>query len=149
MTVFVDGERREWHLIEIKQGARRVASASFRQRPHGAELVLHGYPEPRFSSRGALAIEVRYRGVFEPGDDPIGLDILYQPEGMRGPLWTSNDAPEAPKIEIVEFDVWGEAGELEAVFSGQICLREFIFSPTDISRCMALSGQVSTRLTAR
>lgn len=148
MTAFLNGESMSWHLITFRQGGRLTSSASFRQNAHKAELILHGHAEPRFTSKGALTIEVRYEGIYEAGAEPIGMDILYLPEGMRGPIWTSNDAPEPPRIEFLAFDIWGDVGRLEAVFSGQLCLRRFIYSPTDTSQCMTLSGQVTTEFVA-
>ena len=148
MTGFLDGDRHVWHLIAFEQGERRISSASFRQTSYNAELILHGHSGPRFASRGGLSLEVRYKGTFERTATPIGLDILYLPEGLRGPIWTSNDAPTAPTIEIIDFDVWGDVGHVEAVFSAQLCLRRTLYAPTDTTACKALSGQVATDLAA-
>lgn len=146
MTAFVDGAPMGWHLITFEKGGEVTASASFRQTPHKAELILHGHAGERFASKGGLSIEVRYGGIYDAGAEPIGLDILYLPEGLRGPIWTSNDANTAPSIEIIAFDVWGNVGHVEAVFQAELCLRRYIYSPTDTTRCKTLSGQVATDL---
>ena len=146
MTAFLDGVPLDWHLITFVKGGEVTASASFRQTPYKAELILHGHAKERFASKGGLSVEARFGGVFEVGAEPIGLDILYLPEGLRGPIWTSNDATTAPRIEIIAFDVWGDVGHVEAVFQGELCLRQFIYSPTDTSQCKSLSGQVTTDL---
>ena len=146
MTAFLDGAPMDWHLITFETGGEVTASASFRQTPHRADLILHGHVEDRFASKGGLTVEVRYEGLFDAEAKPIGLDILYLPEGLRGPIWTSSDANRAPDIEIIAFDVWGNVGRVEAVFQGELCLRQYIYSPTDRSQCKTLSGQVSTDL---
>ena len=148
MTGFLDRERHTWHLIAFDQRQRHVSSASFRQTPYKAELILHGHAEPQFASRGGLSIEVRYKGTFDMGATPVGLDILYLPEGLRGPIWTSSDADAAPTIEITEFTVWGEVGHVEAVFFARLCLRRTIYAPTDRNTCKTLNGQIATALAA-
>lgn len=146
MTAFVDGVPRSWHLITFEKGGELTSSAGFRQTAHKAEFFLHGHARPEFTSKGGLSLEVRYPGRYAPDVQPMGIDILYLPEGLRGPIWTSNDAPEPPSIEVIAFDVWGGVGYFEAVFQAQLCLREFIYSPTDTSQCLSVSGQVSTEL---
>ncbi len=148
MTGFLDRERHTWHLIVFEQRQRHVSSASFRQTPYNAELILHGHVEPHFDSRGGLSIEVRYKGTFDVGATPVGLDILYLPEGLRGPIWTSSDADETPTIEITDFTVWGDVGHVEAVFFARLCLRRTIYAPTDRNTCKTLNGQIATALSA-
>ncbi len=148
MTAFLDRERHTWHLIAFDHRQRHVSSASFRQTPNKAELILHGHLEPHFTSRGGLSIEVRYKGTFDMGAKPVGLDILYLPEGLRGPIWTSSDADEIPTIEITDFTVWGDVGHVEAVFFARLCLRRTIYAPTDRNTCKTLNGQITTALAA-
>lgn len=148
LTAYLDGQRMDWHLIEIEQGGRATASASFRQTAYGATLILHGHTETRFTSRGGLSVEVRYHGLFDAAATPAGLDILYLPEGLRGPIWTSADAPRPPAIEILSFDLWGDVGHVEAVVTAQLCLRRTLYDKTDPTTCKTLSGHVSTDLAA-
>lgn len=148
ITAFLDGQEREWHTISMEQGGQNVATASFEQTANLAELHLQGHPIPAFTSKDVLSIDVRYLGRYRPDDDPMSIEILYMPDGMGGPFWTSQGAVVRPRFRIVSFDVWGSIGRVEAAFDGELCLRPIISSATDPSTCKTVSGKVETDLFA-
>ena len=78
----------------------------------------------------------------------MAVDILYTPNGLSGPLWTSRGAPTPPELQILSFEIWGETGDLTAIFSGQICKRPRLFSQTDTTDCKSLNGLIETRIDA-
>ena len=149
ITAFLDGEERVWHTITMEQGGKTIATATLQQSPHLAELQIQGHPVPGFTSKEVLSIDARFSGQYVPGAAPMSVEILYTPNGLSGPLWTSRGAPEPPRLQIVELDIWGSVGRVVAVITGEICMRPRLFSRTDISDCKSLNGKVETRLEVR
>ncbi len=145
ITAFLDGEEQTWHTITMTQGGQPVATASFEQTSHYADLYLQGHPEPRFVSKGMLSVDVRYAGQFTPDDDPMAIEIMYLPNGMGGQFFTSRGAGEMARFQIVAFDVWGTAAELVAAFSGRLCSTR-MNAPVDPTDCMRISGQITSRI---
>ena len=146
ITAFLDGEERIWHTIGFEQGDGTVFTATFEQKPYLAELLLQGHPEPRFTSKDVLSVDVQFAGQYAAGDEPSAIEVLYTPNGLAGPLWTSRGALTPSRLDVIELDVWGSVGRLVAVVSGQVCKRPQLFSQTDVSDCMRLSGVIETRL---
>lgn len=149
MTAFLDGEERVWYTITFPQAGETVYTATLERKPYQVELLLQGHPVPAFTSKDALSVDARFPGDYTLGDDPLSVEILYTPNGLSGPLWTSRGAPTAPRLQIVELDAWGGAGHLVAVVSGEICRRARLFSRTDPSDCKRISGKIETRLDVR
>ena len=146
ITAFLDGQERTWHTITMEQLGGDVATASLTLGARLTELQVQGHPEPRFSTDDMLSLEVRYLGPYAPDATPLSLDIMYMPDGMGGPFWTTRGAPVQPEIDILVLDVWGGFGRLQAVFSGRLCLRRIISSATDPTTCKQVSGLIDTRL---
>lgn len=146
ITGHLDGAARVWHTIRMTQMGRTVASAGIAQGPRLTEIGIQGHPEPRFATEGMLTLDIRYPGAYVPGAEPLSVDILYMPQGMGGPFWTSDGAPRRPNVEIVLLDVWGNFGRLRAAFAGQLCLRKIISSATDPENCREITGVVDTGL---
>ena len=149
ITAFLDGEERQWHTITFRQSDRDIATATFRQSGHLAELQIQGHPISEFTSKDVLSIDVRYRGLYSADAKPMAVDNLFTPGGLSGPLWTSRDAPEPAEVQILAFDIWGDVGELTAIFSGQICKKPRLFSQTNTTDCMRLNGLIETRVEVR
>lgn len=145
IRAFIDREEQLWHTISMIQGGRPVATASFTQSAHYADLYLQGHLEPRFVSKGMLSLDVRFPGQFKPGDPAASIEIIYMPNGMGGQFFTSRGTEPAPVIDIVAFDVWGEAGEIVVTFSGQLCAA-WMNRPRDPTDCKTLSGHATTKI---
>ncbi len=149
MTAYVDGEERIWYTITFPQAGNTVFTATLEQKPYQVELLLQGHPVRSFTSKDVLSVDARFSGTYAAGDEPLSVEILYTPNGLSGPLWTSRGAPEAPRLQIVELNAWGGAGDLVAIVSGEICRRARLFSQTDVSDCKRVSGKIETRLEVR
>jgi len=149
ITAFMDGDQRTWHVITFEQSGRDFATATFRQSGHLAELQMQGHPVPEFTSKEVLSIDARFKGLYTPEAEPMSVDILYTPNGLSGPFWTSRGTQEQPDFEILSFDIWGDVGTLSALFSGQICKRQRLFSQTDTTDCIRVNGLVETRVEMR
>ena len=145
ITAFIDGKEQSWHTITMTQGDQQVATASFEQTSHYADLYVQGHPEPRFVSKGMLSVDVRYAGQFTPDDDPMAIEIMYLPNGMGGQFFTSRGAGELARFQIVAFDGWGTAAELVAAFSGKLCSTR-MNAPVDLTDCMRINGQITSRI---
>ena len=145
IRAFLDGEERIWHTITMQQGGESVATASFKQTAHHADLYLQGHFEPRFVSKGMLSVEVRYAGQFAPGAEPRGIEIIYLPNGMGGKFFTTRGTEPAPQFQIVDFDAWGVSGTLVAAFSGRLCAA-WMNRPRDPTDCKTVEGQVTSRV---
>ena len=146
ITGFLDGKDRLWHTITLDQGGKRVATATLLQQGHFAELRIQGHPVPAFTSKEVISIDARFPVHYKAGDQPTSVEILYTPNGLSGPLWTSRDAPVPPRLEILELDAWGGVGSVLAVITGQVCKRPSLFSRTDTSDCKNLNGKIETRI---
>ncbi len=146
INAFLDGEERVWHTITMEQGDRQIATATWQQRPYLAELLLQGHPVPEFTSKEALSIDTSFGGQYASGNEPISVEILYTPNGLSGPLWTSRGAPVEARLQIIELEIWGGVGRLVAVITGQVCMRPRLFSQTDVTDCKMLNGKIETRL---
>ncbi|MDF0598311.1 hypothetical protein [Psychromarinibacter halotolerans] len=148
ITGFLDGEPTAWHTITMQQGGRTVATASVVQGVRLTELYVQGHPEARFGTAGLLSLEARYTGTYAPGATPLSVDVLFMPDGMGGPFWTSRGAARAPVLDIVSLEIWGNFGRLEAVFDAQLCLRPIISAATDPDTCRKVTGVIETELSA-
>lgn len=148
ITAFLDGNKRVWHTITMEQGGRQVPTATFQQRANLAELKLQGHPIPEFTNKEALSIDAQFQGQYNLGSVPTSVEILYTPNGLTGPFWTSRGARLQPRLQIVELEAWGGVGRLVAVVSGEVCKRPRLFSRTDPDDCMTFTGKVETRIDA-
>lgn len=137
---------RLWFTITTERRGRTDASAMIRLGPRLTEIHVQGYPGREFTSRDVFSVETRYIGHFAPGMVPMSVDILYMPDGMGGPFWTSNGAGFAPVVRVLELDVWGAVGEMDMLFFGELCLKPYISAATDPETCREVSGRVVTEL---
>ncbi len=135
-----------WHTITTERAGGTEASAGLRFGPRLTELQIQGFPGPQFTSTNAISVDVRYLGPYAPDAVPMSVDILYMPEGMGGPFWTSNGAPIAPTVRVLALDVWGAFGRIDLLFSGELCLRKIISAATDQGRCREVTGRIETEL---
>ncbi|MBS8227285.1 hypothetical protein DYI42_13730 [Vannielia litorea] len=130
----------------MSQGGDATASASLRRGTRLTELSVHGHPEPAFSTRDVLSLEVRYLGAYAPGALPLSVDVMHMPEGMAGPFWTSRGAANPARVDIVELDVYGSYGRLVATFEAELCFRPIISSATDTGNCRPVTGLIETEI---
>lgn len=146
ITAYLDGVPQNWHTVTMQQGGRKVATASFTQGARLSELRIQGHPEPRFSTRGVFSLEVRYLGIYVPATLPLSVDVMYVPEGLGGPFWTSRGATRPATVDVVELETWGNYGRLVAAFDAELCLRAMISAFTDPTTCREVTGVIETEL---
>lgn len=140
------GKEMSWHTITVARTDGDIATASLRLGPRLTEFQIQGHRTAAFTSRDVLSLDLRYPVPFELGAPPVAIDILYMPEGMGGPFWTSAGAGMAPVVQLLSLDVWGSYGRVEALFAGELCLRPIISSATDPDTCRDLTGRIETEL---
>lgn len=146
IIAFLEGEAATWHTITMQQLGETRATASITLGSRLTEVNVQGHPEPRFTAHNVMSVDVRYLGTYSPDADPLTVDIMFMPDGMGGPFWTSKGAPEPSRIDIISLELIGSYGRLEAAFAGQLCLREFISTRTDPTICREVTGMIDTRL---
>ncbi|EBA09355.1 hypothetical protein [Sagittula stellata] len=146
MTARVDGAPMEWRLYAFDRSGGQIATAAFRQDQWLAELQLQGHVEPDFSSADVMSLTVRFPGWYAPGVAPMSVDILYVPERLGGPFWTSRGARQGPSVEIVRFDVMGRMGEIDLAFAGKLCRKAYLSAPVDLGNCVEVLGRVVSRV---
>lgn len=149
IDAFIDGERHIWRTITLEQSGETISTARFHQSARMAELYLQAHPEPRFTTHDVISLEVRYLGQYSPKAEPMDVEILYMPNGMGGPFWTSRGAPLSATIDVIDFDIWGDVGKITVAFSGEICHRAKISAVPDPTNCKTVSGVAETELSAR
>ncbi len=146
ITAFIGGEERIWQTVTMEQGGRTLGTASFDQGPRLTTLRIQGHPEPRFTTRDVFSVEVRYVGDYADGAVPLSVDVIHVPEGMGGPFWTSREATQPARVDVIEFGIWGTYGRLVAAFEAELCFRPMLSAPTDRSRCVPVTGVIETDL---
>lgn len=143
-----DSEEREWFTISLKQNGQTDASATFGRGRMTTDLHIQGHPRPVFTASDVFSIDVMFIGGFVPGDKPASVDIIHLPEGMSGPIWTSEGAP-APVVlifEALETSEPGEIGRAIGSFEAELCLKASITAEPDTSDCRLISGTFDTQV---
>lgn len=146
ITAFLDGQERIWHTISMTQNGKSVATASVKKNSSQVAFYLQGHPEPRFTSKGMLSLDVRYVGALNLAGKPKTVEILYLPNGMAGPVWTSVGTTRAAEFQIVDFTLWGNTGEIIAAFSAELCATQITSGPVDLEDCIQLNGKVVSKV---
>ncbi|WP_425098629.1 hypothetical protein [Tropicibacter sp. S64] len=146
MTARLDGVPHAWRIYALDRPGGRIVTAGFRQSQWLAELQVQGYTEPTFAGADGMAVTVRFSGWYEPGMEPLSVDILHTPDGMGGPFWTSRGTSRPARVEIVRFDVLGSVGEIELAFTGELCRKPSLSAAVDFGTCVEVLGVVETRV---
>lgn len=146
ITAFLNGEKRVWYTILMKQSGKSVATASITESNNQVAFYLQGHPTPHFTSKGMLSLDVRYHGQPESAQAPAKVEILYLPNGMAGPVWTSVGTTRAADFQIVDFSLWGNTGDIIAAFSAELCATQITSGPVDLEDCIQLTGKIVSKL---
>ncbi|MBF9030455.1 hypothetical protein HKCCE3408_08615 [Rhodobacterales bacterium HKCCE3408] len=143
------GEGRTWFTISMVQDGETLASADLSEGRMGlVNLHLQGHPRPTFTSSDVLSIDATFMGEVAAGAEPMTLEIMYLPEGMSGPIWTSQDAPTPPMIvlETLETAEAGQVGSVAATFAGEVCFRASMREEPDPTNCNTIEGRIDSQL---
>ena len=148
ITAFLNGEEHVWYTILMEQSGKSVATASIQKNNAQVAFYLQGHPTPHFTSKGMLSLDVRYRGQLDVASVPTKVEILYLPNGMAGPVWTSVGTTRAAEFQIVDFNLWGNTGEIIAAFSAELCATQITSGPVDLDDCIQLNGKIVSKVMA-
>lgn len=139
------GEARVWHTISLEQGGEFHASAEYRKHSGFTMLNVQGHPEPKFTTSDVLSVNLMWMGDPNPGTAPMTVEVMFMPEGMKGPYWISADAPEAAEADlVVEAD--GDRGRVSGTFRAMLCRQSDMSTPPDTNDCKTISGTVDSGL---
>ena len=122
------------------------ASATFSTGRLTSDLHIQGHPRPSFTTSDVLSIDLMYRGRFEPGAEPMAIEVMYMPTGMRPPFWTSDQAPSPASVSFDALSLEDGAGRASGTFSATLCIVETITSEPDTARCQPIEGRFDTQL---
>lgn len=138
------GEAKTWYTITLGGNSTDDSSATFDDEGGFAMLHLQGHPGDRFTTNDVISVDLMWMGTFSAEKAPISVEFLYMPNGMTGPFWTSEDAPQPA---TADFDVVVEGDpKVTGTFSGMLCFKEGITTPVDTANCKPFSGTVDSTL---
>ncbi|MGA9573242.1 MAG: hypothetical protein WBS20_04755 [Lysobacterales bacterium] len=145
----LDGEARQWFTISVKQGERKALSASFRNDNRLPTLSLQGHPEPRYSSADVLSVTASWFGAYDPAKSPVSVEIIFMPEGMSKPFYTSDQVAESPTLTVDMMEWSDDTGRATGSFSGKICLVPKLYEAPNLDDCKTVSGTFDTAIQVR
>ncbi|QEP30327.1 hypothetical protein [Pukyongiella litopenaei] len=146
ITADFGGETKEWHIISVTRGNETAISAGYRDHRLLPTLSLQGHPEPRFTVNDVLSISGRWFGGYDESKPISGVEIIFMPNGLSNPFYTSDQVPGDPVMTLERFEKDGEAGHATGVFSGKVCLVPEMYAEPDMSDCKDISGSFDTPL---
>ncbi|MDF0600406.1 hypothetical protein P1J78_06665 [Psychromarinibacter sp. C21-152] len=143
VTVDMGGEARTFYTITAESGGETAATAEFGKQSMFTTLHIQAHPAPRFTATDVISLDLMWMGDFAPGKAPNSVELIHMPDGMNGPIWTNEGAPQ-PIATDLEIDL--EGGTVRGSFGGPLCIRESIAAETDTGTCMEVSGTVESGL---
>jgi len=141
------GGPKSWQVVTIERLSVPVHAGEFDPVRLGYEIAIQAVADAQDPNRDTISFELLLVQQEGQGSVLQAGDMLYLPKGMSGPFWTSRGNPFT--FEVLYFDVWGNVGNLEAVFDGTLCHRARLSAPVDRDNCHAINGFLSTRLYRR
>ena len=149
ITAEIDGTQRVWSVITVTRGDESMISASFNGSNRLASLSLQGHPEPRFTTTDVLSVEGMWFGGYSADKPVTDVEIIFMPEGMSNPFYTSDQVPEQATITLDTLDVGETEGRATGSFSGKICRVAKLYEEPDLDDCINLSGTFDTAIQIR
>lgn len=149
MTVELDGEARRFHFISVTRGERTAMSAGFVDHERLPSLNLQAHPEPRFTTRDVVSVSGSWFGGYSADKPLTGVEILFLPEGMSKPFYTTDQVPGDPDLTLDSFGIDGDTGQASGTFSGKLCRVEKLYEAPDMNDCKDISGTFETVLQVR
>ncbi len=149
MTVQMDGTERTFHFISATRGERTMLSAGYIDHPQLPSLNLQAHPEPRFTTTDVISVSGSWFGGYQEGKPLTGVEILFLPDGMRNPFYTTDQVGGEPTITLDVFEIDGETGRASGSFSGRLCLVSELYETPDMDDCIDVSGVFETALQLR
>lgn len=144
-----DGSERQWYTLERTVGEQTAASASFRNTKRLSSLNIQAHPEPRFSNVGVLSISASWFGTFELGKAPVSVEVLYLPEGMSNPFYTSDQVTDGATLAIESINLDEGSGHITGRFTAKLCHVTELYEAPDMGDCKDIDGAFDTKLQVR
>ncbi|WP_421704343.1 hypothetical protein [Aliiroseovarius sp.] len=141
------GGLRSWQVVTIERQSGPVHSGEFDPVRLGYEIAIQAVADAAQPNQDSISFELLLVQQEGQGSFLRAGDMLFLPQGMSGPFWSSRGNPFT--LEVLYFDVWGDVGNLEAVFDGTLCHRARLSAPVDRDNCRAINGFISTKLYRR
>jgi hypothetical protein len=149
ITANLDGTQSEWHIISAKRGDKTIMTAGFGGPKKLPSLTLQGHPEPHFSTTGVLSVRGSWFGGYESAKPLSQVEILFLPQGMSKPFYTSDQVPDGAEMVLDNIELGDETGQASGTFSGKICLVQELYEAPDMNNCKVVSGSFNTALQIR
>lgn len=140
------GEQREWHIISVTRGSETIITAGYRDHRMLPTLSLQGHPEPSFTVTDVLSISGSWFGGYSESKPISEVEIIFMPNGMSKPFYTSDQVPGDPVITLERFEKGDETGHASGTFSGKVCLVPELYAEPDLNDCKEISGNFDTPL---
>ena len=148
INLTMNGEAREFFVISATRGDETVRTASFKDDGRLPSLDVQGHPVPRFTASDVFSISAFWFGSFDPGKSP-DVEIIYLPETMTKPFYTSDQVPEAPQFTLDSFEQDGTSGRATGSFTAKLCFVPKLYEPPDMNDCKVIEGTFDTALDVR
>lgn len=142
----LDGETRAWYTIAMTQGSRTDASATVSTGGVTSDLHIQGHPRPSFTTSDVLSIDLMYRGNVQSGAEPMSVEVMYMPTGMKPPFWTSDKGASPASVSFDRLSLESGAGRASGTFSATLCIVENMTAEPDTTRCRPIEGRFDTQL---
>lgn len=147
-TVDVDlgGEVRTFHTVGMKRDGQTAMTSTFNLSDRLSDLTIQAHPVPRFTSTDVISINASWFGAYSDGAAPASVEVLWLPEGMSKPFYTSDQVSEAPVLEIGMINRDGETGQITGTISATVCRVSGLYEPPDMEDCLPLTGTFDTQV---
>lgn len=142
----LNGEARTWYTLTLTLGGQTDASATFSTGSLTSDLHMQAHPRPSFTTTDVLSIDLMYRGAYQPGADPMDVEIMYMPTGMRPPFWTSSSTGTPVSVTFDELSLDSDVGHATGTFSATLCIVEALGADPDTSQCQPIEGRFDTKV---
>lgn len=140
ITAEFDGATIEQATMRVDQDGEKSATAEISRVMNITSISIYG------TGKGQISLEIMYTAKTPGPDTPLlEASVQHFPGGI-GPHWTSEGAPDAPRIRFTTLDTDGEEGRAEGTFEATLCWVEKIGRDADAGNCKPISGSFSTKL---
>lgn len=149
VTATLGGEERTWYAISVKRGEETASTASLKNSKRLSSLTIQAHPEPRFTTSDVLSLDADWFGLAAAGKAPTTVEILYLPQGMSNPFYTTDQVETRPVMTFDTLAIDGETGQTAGSFTARLCRVAKLYEAPDTSDCLDLEGRFDTQLRIR
>ncbi len=146
VSLTLDGETEEWFTASGKVGDNTAYTVSFTPSNRLSKLNIQAHPEPKISAKDFMAISVSYFGEYEAGKSPMNVEVLYLPEGMSNPFYTSAGLPTKPTVEVEAMEFDEGFGQIIGTFGATVCKVQGLYEDPNTDDCIEISGRFDSQI---